>query len=60
MHKLTFSERRSGSDRRQGRRRSLKREALDLCNFTARRRRHERRSIYIRRETYTVYVADRL
>lgn len=60
MHKVTFSERRSGKDRRQGPRRALRRRLADVFRIDSNRRRCRRRAPYIRGETYTVFEPDRL
>jgi hypothetical protein len=56
MHKATFVERRSGEDRRQRRRRNLKRFLRECLKPSTYRRRSTRRATYIRRDTYTVYL----
>ncbi len=60
MHKVTFAERRSGKDRRQRRRRSLKRTLKEFWKPSTWRRRRIRRAPWIRRDTYTVYLPDRI
>lgn len=56
MHKATFVERRSGEDRRNRKRRSLKRFLRECLKVSTYRRRATRRASYLRRETYTVYL----
>ncbi len=60
MHKMTFAERRSGIERRQKRRRSIGRACQDLFRGMPSRRTKNRRAPYLRGETYTVYLTDRL
>lgn len=60
MHKVTFTERRSGEDRRKRSRRGLLRWLRTFWKPSAYRRRRTRRSLYIRGETYSQYLPDRI
>ncbi|MFB0933489.1 MAG: hypothetical protein QMB60_04985, partial [Pseudomonadales bacterium] len=57
---VSFAERRKGVDRRQTPRRGLKRRLLQVWRLSTYRRRWIRRAPYIRRETYTVYLPERV
>ncbi len=60
MHKVTFTERRSGEDRRKNSRRSFWRWFRTCLKPATYRRRRIRRMPYIRGETYSQYEPDRL
>ncbi|MCB1646214.1 MAG: hypothetical protein KDI36_12210 [Pseudomonadales bacterium] len=60
MHKLTFTERRSGVDRRQHQRRHWQRRLRDFFMLRGDRRASSRRGFWLKRGTYTVYDSDRL
>lgn len=60
MHKTTYAERRSGEDRRRNRRRSFVRAMISQLKPSTDRRRRQRRTLYIRRDTYTIYLPDRV
>ncbi len=60
MHKVTFAERRSGQDRRLHYRRSLLRWLKRFWHPSTYRRCRIRRAPYIRGETYTLYLSDRI
>lgn len=60
MHKVTFTERRSGKDRRLEYRRSVPRWFKNCWKLSTYRRNRIRRTPYIRGEYYSLYVPDRL
>lgn len=60
MQKVTYAERRSGGDRRKSKRRDFKRFLLSFWKISTYRRHRQRRSLYLRTETYTLYHSDRI
>ena len=60
MHKVTYTERRSGVERRQRSRRGLLRFLKDCLKPSTYRRHTVRRAFYIRGKTYTQYEPDRI
>lgn len=60
MHKVTFAERRSGEDRRKQHRRGFLRWLKTCWRPSTYRRRRIRRAPYIRGETYSQYLPDRI
>lgn len=60
MQKITYAERRSGEDRRKSKRRGLKRFLTSFWRVSTYRRNWQRRTPYYRKETYTLYLSDRV
>ena len=60
MKKITFAERRSGTDRRKQHRRGIKRYLQEFWKISTYRRYKTRRAPYVRMQTYTVYMPDRI
>ena len=58
VRKIVYTERRSGNDRREKKRRTMGRFLRSSLKLSTYRRRRIRRALYIRRDSYVVYEPD--